>query len=94
MALRESRRLTMDEALRCTIRVEGALEPRWADRLGGLRIAVRTAGGRATSELSGRLADQAALMGVLWHLYELGLPLLFVACRAAPAGRSLRLVGT
>lgn len=35
------------------------------------------------TELRGRLRDQAALLGVLLTLYDLGLPLLSVACRVA-----------
>jgi hypothetical protein len=46
---------------------------------------VRAAGrGAPETELRGRLLDQAALFGVLLTLYDLGLPLLAVACRAAP----------
>src|SRR4051794_33086773 len=70
--------LTLDDALRCRIRVAGVLEPRWSDRLQGLRIATEAVGGRQTTELSGELIDQAALMGVLMGLYNLGLPLLSV----------------
>jgi hypothetical protein len=80
--------LTLDDALRCRIRVAGVLEPRWSDRLQGLRIATEAAGGRETTELSGELIDQAALMGVLMGLYNLGLPLLSVDC--APAARRRR----
>jgi hypothetical protein len=74
----------MDDAVRCTIRVAGTLEPRWSHRMGGLRVAPGAAGGGATTELTGELLDQAALLGVLNSLYGLGLPLLSVACAAAP----------
>jgi hypothetical protein len=78
------RRLTIDAPLECTIRAAGTLDARWSDRLGGLRV-------RATgddrdgpvAELSGTLLDQAALLGVLTTLFDLGLPLLSVDCRAA-----------
>ena len=76
-------RLTLDAPLECTIRAAGTLDPRWSARLGGLRV--RAAGrGFPVTELSGRLRDQAALFGVLATLYDLGLPLLSVDCRAAP----------
>ena len=77
------RRLTLDAPLACTIRVVGTLDPRWSERLGGLRV---HATGRSypVTELSGPLLDQAALFGVLTTLYDLGLPLLSVDCRAAP----------
>jgi hypothetical protein len=77
------RRLTIDAPLECTIRAAGTLDPRWSERLGGLRV--RAAGrGFPVTELSGRLLDQAALFGVLATLYDLGLPLLSVDCRATP----------
>ena len=76
------RRLTLDAPLECTIRVAGTLDPRWSERLGGLRV--RAAGrGSPVTELRGRLRDQAALFGVLVTLYDLGLPLLAVDCHAA-----------
>ena len=77
------RRLTIDAPLECTIRVVGTLEARWSDRLGGLRVRpAGDAGDSPVTELGGRLLDQAALLGVLVTLYDLGLPLLSVACRA------------
>ena len=77
------RRLTLDAPLECTIRAAGALDARWSERLGGLRV--RPAGrGSPVAELRGPLRDQAALFGVLATLYDLGLPVLSVACRAAP----------
>jgi hypothetical protein len=39
--------------------------------------------GYPVTELSGRLLDQAALLGVLRRLYDLRLPLLSVTCREA-----------
>jgi len=77
------RRPTIDAPLECTIRAAGTLDPRWSERLGGLRV--RAAGrGYPVTELSGRLLDQAALFGVLMTLYDLGLPLLSVDCHVAP----------
>ena len=76
------RRLTLDAPLECTIRAVGTLDPRWSERLGGLRLQA-TGRGYPVTELSGRLLDQAALFGVLTTLYDLGLPLLSVDCRAA-----------
>jgi hypothetical protein len=78
------RQLTIDAPLDCTIRAAGALDARWSDRLGGLRV--RASGDDSDSpvtELSGTLLDQGALVGVLVTLYDLGLPLLSVACRVA-----------
>jgi hypothetical protein len=78
------RPLPMDAPLCCTIRAGGTLEPAWSDRLGGMGIRATSARGGPAIELSGRLPDQAALVGVLLSLYNLGLPLISVACRAAP----------
>ena len=73
----------------------GALAPRWADRLGGLRVArldhpagVDAATSELRGELRGELPDQAALMGVLTTLYDLCLPLVSLACAPpeCPAG--------
>ena len=78
------RRLTLDAPLDCAIRAAGALDARWSDRLGGLRVrASGDDGDGPVTELSGTLLDQGALVGVLVTLYDLGLPLLSVACRAA-----------
>ena len=57
--------------------VEGQLDPAWSPSLAGLDI---TAGDvsslRPTSVLSGPLADQGALHGVLDLLFMLNLPLI------------------
>ena len=61
------------------IRVKGHLEDSWSDRLGGMTIEVtEQAEGAWEITLVGRLADQAAVLGVLNTLYGLHLPLLLV----------------
>ncbi|HEY7032956.1 MAG TPA: hypothetical protein VH482_16545 [Thermomicrobiales bacterium] len=61
------------------IRVQGSLRASWSDRLGGMSI--RPDDGEAgCTVLEGTLPDQAALIGVLTGLYDLGLPLLLVEC--------------
>ncbi len=60
------------------IRVAGHLDARWADRFGGMRVAVATESGEPCAELVGYLADQAALYGVLNTLYDYHYPLLYV----------------
>lgn len=72
--------ITLHEPASCVIRVRGALSSDWSDRLGGMHIIVNRSGRHSMTELVGRLADQAALHGVLAALYELGLPLLSVEC--------------
>ena len=63
------------------IRVEGHLDERWADWLHGLTFTHETDG---TTTLTGPLADQAALHGVLNRIRDLALPIVSVR-RVGPA---------
>jgi hypothetical protein len=56
------------------ITVEGVLDRRWSAWFAGLRLT--SDGGRTT--ISGAVADQAALHGLLTKVRDLGLPLLEV----------------
>ena len=67
--------LGQDQAAAYRIQVQGRLSPRWAGWFEGL---VATEDGAGTTTLTGVVADQAALLGVLGRLYTLGLPLLMV----------------
>jgi hypothetical protein len=74
-----SRRLLFDLPGRYRIRVGGRLSASWADRLGDMTITVRQAASQqAVTTLTGEVTDQAALMGVLSTLYDMGFPLLKV----------------
>jgi CRP/FNR family transcriptional regulator len=73
-------RLTGAEPARYVIRAQGTVDARWSDRLGGMRLTPATDGPAAATVLTGELADQAALLGVLNCLYNLGLPLVSVQC--------------
>ncbi len=65
--------------LRYQILVEGTVNPAWAKCLAGLTITVRELPAQPTvSLLSGPLADQGALQGVLDTLFMLNLPLIRV----------------
>ena len=57
------------------ITVQGILEPRWSAWFDGLQLS-SDAAGRTT--ISGPVADQAALHGLLARIRDLGLPLLEV----------------
>jgi hypothetical protein len=59
---------------RYEIRVDGVLDGRWADWFGGLQV---TSDGMQTV-ISGLLADQPALHGVLAKVRDLGLCLISV----------------
>lgn len=57
------------------IRLQGALDASWSDWLGGLEL---TWDERGNTVLSGHIADQAALHGVLTRIRDLGARLLGV----------------
>jgi hypothetical protein len=57
------------------IHLQGLLDPRWATWFDGMTL---TTDGEGTSVIRGRVADQAALHGLLARLRDLGLPLLSV----------------
>ena len=72
---------TMKEPAIYRIRVRGHLDPKWSERLEGMNITeVRHSEKDDQTILVGRLADQAALAGVLNTLYEQHLPVLSVDC--------------
>jgi len=63
--------------------VAGSIDPEWADYLQGMEFSAveQKDGAESTfTVLSGRLPDQAALMSVLWQLYNLGVSLVSVRC--------------
>ena len=74
-----SRRLLFDLPGRYRIRVGGRLGASLADRLGDMAITARQAASQQpVTTLTGEVIDQAALMGVLNTLYDMGFPLLKV----------------
>ena len=66
------------------IRIKGHLETRWADRFEGLTITLEEDG---NTLLSGPVADQAALHGLLKKVRDLGMPLISV-CPVASGSSS------
>jgi len=64
-----------DEARRYEIRIEGHLDTRWAAWFEGMSL-IHAADG--TTALSGLVADQAELHGLLQKLRDLGVPLISV----------------
>jgi hypothetical protein len=67
------------------IRVQGILEDRWSDWFDGFEVAPQ-AGGETL--LTGPVADQAALHGLLAKIRDLGLPLLSVDQARPSEGRA------
>ena len=63
------------------IRVSGFLDAGWSAHIGGMSVHHQAdADGNSMTILTGELADQAALYGVLNGLYGLGFSLLSVEC--------------
>jgi hypothetical protein len=72
--------LQADERAIYHIRIRGLLDESWSDNLSGMRISsVKKAAGSRETLLTGELTDQAALMGVLNTLYDMGFSLISVA---------------
>jgi hypothetical protein len=69
--------LPLDKSASYQIRVQGYVSPRLADRL-GLSIAEVDEPDQTVTTLSGRIVDQAALLGILNSLYGMGFSLLSV----------------
>lgn len=67
-----------DEPVCYEIQVQGRLSQAWVAYLGSVAVSVAGDGDHAVTTLSGRAMDQAALMGLLNSLYDLGHPLLSV----------------
>jgi hypothetical protein len=59
--------------------VEGSLDPGWSDWFGEMELAQTTGrDGNPVTVLTGSLADQAALRGILTRLWDLNLTLISV----------------
>ena len=71
------------------IKLRGHLDSQWADWFGGLTVALTDDG---DTLLTGPVADQAALHGLLRKVRDLGLTLLAVQC--VPAGATAVLPDT
>jgi hypothetical protein len=72
-------KLTLDQPATYQIKVPGHLDQSWSEWAGGMTITLE--GGDdipPTTTLTGVVADQAALQGLLRRLYSLGLPLISV----------------
>lgn len=73
--------LSLDQSATYEIKVPGRLDESWSDWFGEMAITVESGNeGQTISTLTGIVADQAALQGLLSRLYSLGLPLLFLKC--------------
>ena len=66
----------MDVAPVYEIKVQGRLDDRWAKWFSGMAISSQDDRDGATSTLTGRIVDQAALRGVLERIWDLNLTLI------------------
>ena len=72
-------KLKLHQSASYRICVQGVLDASWAADFVGLAVTCTSSTGPASvTTLTGQLADQAMLLGVLNGLYGLGLPLLLV----------------
>jgi len=76
-----NRKLMLDQPATYQIKVPGQLDASWSDWAGGMTITVENEDdGLLVTTMTGVVADQAALQGLLRRLYSLGLPLISVNC--------------
>ncbi len=72
-------KLTLDQPVTYQIKVPGHLDESWSEWAGGMTITVENGDDSPPiTTLTGVIADQAALQGLLRRLYSLGLPLISV----------------
>lgn len=73
------KRLRIEDPAIYRICVQGCLEEVWSDRLANMSITMDLKNKHSpVSTLSGKIRDQAELVGVLNGLYELRMPLLYM----------------
>ena len=74
-------KLTLDQPATYQIKLPGHLDESWSDWAGGMTITVENEDdGLLVTTMTGVVADQAALQGLLRRLYSLELPLISVNC--------------
>jgi len=76
--------ISLFETTMYRISILGTLDKNWSDYCGGMTIEhLSDPKGYAKSILTGRLADQSALIGVLNSLHDIGCPILSFECLEA-----------
>ena len=84
-------KLTMYETAVYRIRFQGAFDDSWLENLGTeWTIQYNDQSPAVTTTITGAIYDQAALLGLLSSLYDVGLPLLDVECLETTTGQSCR----
>lgn len=83
-------KLTMYETAVYRIRFQGEFDESWLQDLGAdWTIQFNDDSTAVTTTITGVIGDQAALIGLLSSLYNVGLPLLEVECLDTATGQSL-----
>ena len=73
--------LALDQPVTYQIKLPGHISEDWSDWAGGMTLTADSEGdGPPVTTLTGTVADQAALHGLLRRLYSPGLPLISVSC--------------
>ena len=76
-----NQKLSLSQSATYQIEVQGELDASWSEWFEGLTITIESRNDApATTKLTGSVADQAALHGLLTKIQDLGLPLLLVRC--------------
>ncbi len=76
-------------AMQCCVTVRGRVPPHWSHWLEELQLSYRVSdGGDDVTDLTGTLADQSALHGVLDRIWNLNLTVLSVSTTPAYARRA------
>ncbi len=84
-------KLTMYETAVYRIRFQGAFDDSWLQSLGAeWTIQYSDESPAETTTITGAICDQAALLGLLSSLYDVGLPLLAVECLETTTGEQIR----
>ena len=73
---KDRHKLTLDQPVTYQIKVPGALDKKWLDWNGGMTVIVESGENSEPITVLTITVDQAALQGLLQHLYSLGLPLI------------------
>ena len=71
-------KLTLDRQVTYQIKVPGALDKKWLDWNGGMTVTIDSEEDGDPITVLTITVDQAALQGLLQHIYSLGLPLISV----------------
>lgn len=80
MIKKDNQKLSLHQPATYEIKIPGVSDGKWLDWNGGLKIAVENDKHGNPITILTITVDQAALHGLLDHLYSLGLPLISVLC--------------